>query len=108
LSSRVAAIAAGIYHTCALLASTGGVQCWGSNGNGQLGDGTTTDRHVPTSVVGLSSGVAAIAAGYGHTCALLASTGGVQCWGLNNYGQLGDGTTTEQHVPTNVLSGASG
>jgi alpha-tubulin suppressor-like RCC1 family protein len=57
------------------------------NSLGQLGDGTTTDRLVPTNVVGLSSGVAAIAAGMYHTCALLASAGGLQCWGWNNNGE---------------------
>jgi alpha-tubulin suppressor-like RCC1 family protein len=108
LSSGVAAIVAGYGHTCALLASTGGVQCWGYNAQGQLGDGTTTDRYLPTNVVGLSSGVAAIAAGTHHTCALLASTGGVQCWGANWSGQLGDGTLTGQHVPTNVVGLSSG
>jgi alpha-tubulin suppressor-like RCC1 family protein len=108
LSSGVAAIDAGDYHTCAVLASTGGVQCWGYNYNAQLGDGTTGDRNVPTSVVGLSSSVAAIAAGSAHTCAVLASTGGVQCWGNNYYGQLGDGTTFDRHVPTSVVSFASG
>jgi hypothetical protein len=103
VSSDVAAIAAGEGHTCALLASTGGVQCWGQNTYGQLGDGTTTDRLVPTSVVGLSSSVAAIAAGPANTCALLAS-GGVQCWGSNGNGQVGDGTTTPHLlVPTTVV-----
>jgi alpha-tubulin suppressor-like RCC1 family protein len=108
LPSGVAAIAAGDDHTCALLASTGGVQCWGLNGNGQLGDGTTTNRLVPTSVVGLSTGVAAIAARQRHTCVLLTSTGGVQCWGYNNFGQLGDGTTTDRYVPTSVVGLSSG
>jgi alpha-tubulin suppressor-like RCC1 family protein len=101
LASGVAAVAVGNQHTCALL-STGGVQCWGGNGNGQLGDGTTTQRLAPTDVVGLASGVAAIAVGGTHTCALL-STGGVQCWGWNAYGQLGDGTTTNQLAPTSVV-----
>jgi alpha-tubulin suppressor-like RCC1 family protein len=88
LASGVAAIAAGNQHTCAML-SIGGVQCWGANWDGYLGDGTQTQRLAPTDVVGLASGVAAIAAGSYHTCALL-STGGVQCWGYNGNGQLGD------------------
>jgi alpha-tubulin suppressor-like RCC1 family protein len=107
LSSAVAAITAGNYHTCALLTSSGGVHCWGGNGGGQLGDGTKIDRLVPISVVGLSSGVAAITAGAAHTCALLASTGGVQCWGNNGLGQLGDGMTTAWLVPTTSVAGLS-
>ena len=106
LSSGVTAIAAGYRYTCALTAA-GGVKCWGSNGFGQLGDGTTTDRHTPVDVSGLSSGVTAIAVGEWHTCALTAG-GATKCWGYNPYGQLGDGTTTERHTPVNVSGLSSG
>jgi alpha-tubulin suppressor-like RCC1 family protein len=100
LTSGVAAIAAGDHHTCALTAS-GGVKCWGWNGAGQLGDGTTTSRGTPVDVSGLTSGVTAITAGESHTCVRTAS-GGVKCWGRNDAGQLGDGTTTERHTPVEV------
>jgi alpha-tubulin suppressor-like RCC1 family protein len=102
----VLAIAAGGSKTCALL-SSGGVQCWGSNDSGQIGDGTTTNRLTPTDVSGLSSGSLAITAGGSHACALL-STGDVQCWGRNMYGQIGDGTTMNRLTPTAVSGLSSG
>jgi alpha-tubulin suppressor-like RCC1 family protein len=107
LSSGVTAISAGSNHACALLQS-GGVRCWGDNDDGQLGDGTFTDRPTPVDVVGLSSGVVAISAGGdfsdGHTCARLA-TGALQCWGSNHDGQLGIGGSqfTAQSTPVDVI-----
>ena len=100
LESGVVALAAGDYHTCALTA-VGGVKCWGYNGVGGLGDGTTTDRLTPVFVNGLRSGVVAIAAGNHHTCALT-KVGGAKCWGANAGGQLGDGTTTDRLTPVFV------
>ena len=101
LSSGVAAIAAGASHTCALTIA-GGAKCWGDNDFGELGDGTTSQQLTPAAVIGLSSGVNAIAAGFGITYAFT-SAGGVKCWGDNAEGQLGDGSTTERLTPVNVL-----
>jgi len=96
----VVQISAGVYHTCAVT-PTGAAKCWGNNGSGQLGDGTTTARRAPVAVSGLESGVAYIAASADNTCALLTS-GGVRCWGANANGQLGRGNTTSSSVPVSV------
>ena len=98
--SGVKNVTAGAIHTCALL-DTGAVKCWGSNWYGQLGDNSVVLKKAPTAVVGLSAGVAAIAAGAHHTCALL-STGAVKCWGYNASGQLGDGTVADKSKPTDL------
>jgi len=100
-------IAAGSHHTCALTRSGGGVKCWGHNGFGQLGDGTNTPRLTPVWVKGLRSGVLAIAAGNGHSCALM-DGGAVKCWGDNSFGKLGDGTTSSRNVPGFVYRLRSG
>ena len=98
--SSITAIAAGYFHTC-VLTSEGGVKCWGANDAGQLGNATTTSSRAPIDVAGLASGVSAVAAGAGHTCALIRS-GGVKCWGWNGAGQLGDRSTTDSSVPVDV------
>ncbi len=106
LTSGVSVISAGLNHICALTTS-GGVKCWGDNGSGELGDGTNTDRNMPADVSGLTRGVSAIDAGYDQTCALTTS-GGVKCWGDNEYGQLGDGTNTDRNTPVDVSNLTSG
>jgi len=88
LSSGVAAVSTGEGHACALTTG-GGVKCWGFAYYGQLGNGTTEVSSTPVDVTGLTTGGVAISAGAAHSCALT-TEGGVQCWGWNVYGQLGD------------------
>jgi alpha-tubulin suppressor-like RCC1 family protein len=92
-------IAAGATHTVAL-GDDGTVRAWGNNSNGQLGDGTTTQRTAPVQASGLAS-VTAIAAGNDFTVSLRID-GTVFAWGKNSNGQLGDGTTTDRLAHTQV------
>jgi alpha-tubulin suppressor-like RCC1 family protein len=106
LTTGAMAIATGGYHACALVdnAPPGyGVKCWGHNAGAELGDGTFTNRDEPVDVNGLSGGVTAVAAGWGHTCALVAS-GKVKCWGEDAWGQLGLGTVTLRLTPVEVVA----
>ena len=100
INNIATAVAAGGSHSCARL-STGKVLCWGSNANGQLGNGNSTPQFTsPVTVSGIATAVS-IAAGTGHNCALL-TDGTVKCWGLNADGQLGNGTTTDSLLPVTV------
>jgi hypothetical protein len=84
------------------VSSDGSVWCWGENGQGQLGDGTLTDRPLPTLVPSLSS-VVQVVGQAASMCALLGD-GTVRCWGQNFDGVLGDGTTVNRLTPVEVLS----
>jgi len=99
---NVSQIAAGWYHTCVVL-DDGSMTCWGENSKGQLGMGNTTDLGQQSDQVGdsvsyvsLPSGVTVsdMALGHDHTCVLY-DTGDVACWGGNDYGQLGIGSTED-------------
>lgn len=105
LEGSARAIAAGDNHTCALM-TNGKVKCWGYNGRGQLGNGSTITRSVtPVEVQGLDGEVVAIGAST-HTCALMRD-GSMRCWGDNLYGALGDGTRLDAQTPVRV-QGLSG
>ncbi|MEK7453161.1 MAG: hypothetical protein AAB614_02910, partial [Patescibacteria group bacterium] len=94
------AISGGASHSLALK-SDGTVWAWGSNANGELGDGTTIDKRKPVQVSGLT-GVTAISGGAYFSLALK-SDGTVWSWGHNYQGKLGDGTTTTRYTPVQVL-----
>ena len=101
LQAKAIDLAAGSYHTCALL-QNGHVQCWGSNYTGQLGDGTTTDRSSPVTV-NLPGAATWITAGCNHSCALLAD-GRMYCWGWNSRGQLGVSGIDQSTTPAQVTA----
>ena len=103
-------ISVGYQSVCAI-ADTGEAYCWGSNGTGNLGDGSTTNRNKPTAVT-MPSGVSSfveIVTGSSNTCAV-GDNNKTYCWGINNYGQVGDGgasgsivtTPTEVTMPSGV------
>jgi len=104
--SGIVSVQGGSHHTVALK-SDGSVWAWGYNSAGQLGDGTTTERHTPVQVhgeddLGFLTDVCMIRVGNYHNVALK-TDGTVWAWGYNNHGQLGDGTTVSSSTPVQVL-----
>ncbi len=94
-----AAISGGGVHTCGL--TTGGAAwCWGENGEGRLGDGTTEYREEPVAVTGGHT-FTQVAAGRQHTCGLTAD-GDVWCWGANDLGQAGTSILSQPWAPVKV------
>lgn len=112
LTSNVLALARGgstsVGHTCAivLVAGQNALQCWGSGGNGQLGNSANTTQKIPVQVTGLTSGVTDVSVGTNHTCAIV--NGSVQCWGINTTGNLGNASILRVNSPTQVVGLTSG
>jgi alpha-tubulin suppressor-like RCC1 family protein len=77
--------------------------CWGANDRGQVGDGTTTYRGLPTAIVGASANYISLQAGRDGGCAVT-DQNEAYCWGFNGYGRLGDGTTSTSTVPVPVVN----
>lgn len=95
-------VAAGHGYACGLTVS-GAAYCWGYNGNGQLGNGSTSDSATPVAVSGGLS-FTAVSAGSDYACGLTAG-GAAYCWGNNSQGQLGNGSTTGSTTPVPVSGG---
>ena len=113
-------LAAGAFHTCALLAGSQLVKCWGANHSGQLGYGTTDnvgDDERPAQYPpneprfvdpkdDANDVILELVAGYEHTCALL-NESRMRCWGAGNHGQLGYGNTARVLDPATPLQSVS-
>jgi alpha-tubulin suppressor-like RCC1 family protein len=82
--------------------ASGAINCWGDNGNGQLGNESTSPSTTPVAVTGIGN-AAEVSVGDGddHTCAML-TTGGAACWGSGTEGQLGNGGVANSSVPVSV------
>ena len=115
-------LAVGGQHTCALT-DAGAARCWGYNASGQLGNGSNGDAEFPVTVAGgftyrtdpavvphapdpdfYVPGHGNITAGYAHTCAIR-TNGASVCWGVNQDGQLGSGSTASSDAPVAVAGG---
>ena len=96
-------ISAGRGHSCAL--NDGRASCWGSNDQGQLGDGTS-DMHATPGLVAGDFTFSQISVGWNHSCGLKEGNE-VVCWGANGSGQLGDGTTQPRTAPVRINSAVS-
>ena len=98
-------VSAGTEYTCAVL-SSGHIQCWGENRSGQLGNVTSGGQtSTPVEVQGITTATQ-VTAGHDHTCAAL-SSGHVQCWGENFYGELGNGTRNSNRTLRSKRQGIS-
>ena len=111
LTNAASVVSANGEFSCALT-KRGAAKCWGDNLYGQLGNGRGgtwgTNSTTPVTVSGLSAGVKGISAGGLHACAVL-SSGGVRCWGSNNFWQLGNGSTQQlSNTPVSVVGLGSG
>ena len=99
------AASAGGYYTAAVK-TDGTLWTWGCNGYGRLGDGTGTDRSSPGTVAGGGTTWCAASAGCIHAAAVK-TDGTLWTWGLNGFGQLGDGTATNRSSPVTVAGGGT-
>ena len=106
LGNSVVGVAANGRHACARLIG-GTLRCWGWNVRGELGDGSTTDRPLPIGVTGFGSAIVEVSAGENHVTCARTAAGDVFCSGVNDAGQLGDGTTTNRNTPVRAIAATS-
>jgi alpha-tubulin suppressor-like RCC1 family protein len=103
-------VSAGYNDTCVRKVD-GTAWCWGFDGIGELGDGTTNDSSIPVAAITVGGGVAEVSTGEFHTCARK-TDGTLWCWGYDADGELGDGTTNgsfpPEQVSTNVAQVSTG
>ncbi len=97
---RHCTVVAGDSHSCAMV--NGGVQCWGHNAYGQLGNSSYRPSLVPVQMIAAGSNVMAAAASLNHCCAVV--NGGVRCWGDNGASQLGNNSPTQSLVPMQAIA----
>jgi hypothetical protein len=102
---RFTQISAGGSHSCGV--TNGGAWCWGSGGDGRLGNGRSVSSSVPVPVTQTASGVFThVSASGDHSCGIASS--GAWCWGWGFYGQLGDDGSADSSVPVPVTQSGSG
>jgi len=106
LGSNVIEISALMGHVC-VMRSNGEALCWGNGWNGQLGNGMPYERRSPVAVAAMADGIASIAAGYQHTCAVRRDNF-LECWGGNMSGELGNGTELSSPWPVDFLGVGAG
>lgn len=99
LSSGVTDISLGSDHACAVASGT--LYCWGTNFEGELGNGTNTDSNVPVAVAGMNSGVVSVGLGAHTSCAVL-QDGTARCWGRDDADQVGMGDNHHSSPPVQV------
>jgi len=104
VDAAFASVSAGLLHTCGVTV-TNHMYCWGWNRDGEIGDGSTTDRVYAMAVSDVLT-FSTIGAGGGHSCAATPA-GFPYCWGLNLTGQVGDGSTTSRSIPVGVAGALS-
>ncbi|MEO8551037.1 MAG: hypothetical protein ABI678_13720, partial [Kofleriaceae bacterium] len=99
-------LSAGAHDTCAI--TDGALTCWGDNGAGQIGDGTTESRLTATAVSGMAFGVTDVSVSVDGDTVCAVQAGFVYCWGDNSNGQLGNGSIGGTHALPGIVIGVTG